>query len=75
MKLTEGYTLPAAVTVSSPAGIPMPKFMVPFSSIKATVPITIPDIPHTICVTYTHTHKRKDEIKDVHVRGENYRVS
>lgn len=39
---------PAAVTVSNPAGIPIPKFMLLFSSINATVPITMPDIPQTI---------------------------
>lgn len=39
---------PDATTVRIPAGIAKPKFIFPFSSIVATMPITSPVIPHTI---------------------------
>lgn len=40
--------IPAAITVRIPAGIAKPKFIFPFSSIVATIPITNPVMPHTI---------------------------
>lgn len=41
--------LPAASTVAAPAGIANPRLNSPRSSMKATVPITIAEMPHTIC--------------------------
>ena len=35
--------------MAAPAGIPRPRLNLPCSSMNATVPITIADIPHTIC--------------------------
>ena len=40
--------LPAAMTVNTPAGIPMPRLRRPRSSMNATVPITSEEIPQTI---------------------------
>lgn len=48
--LAENIDLPEAITVASPANTPNPRLVtVPFSSMHATLPITIIMIPQTIC--------------------------